>query len=284
MSRIAFLGTGLIGAGMIEAALRRGDEVVIWNRSHDKLAPLVEKGARAAADPASAVRDVERVHIALSDDAAVDAVLAAAAPGLASGTPVIDHSTTAPRGTAARAASCEARGVAFLHAPVFMGPQNAREATGLMLAAGPRARFDAVEPALAKMTSRVWWIGERPDVAAAYKLFGNAMILILTEGYADVLRIGASLGLAPDDAQALFAQFKPWGVVDHRGARMGRGDYAPSFAMTMARKDARLMLESAAPRDLVLLSAIAEHMDRLIAEGKGELDLGALGSDVVPPR
>lgn len=285
MGRLAFLGTGLIGGGMVEAALRRGDEVVVWNRSRDKLGPLVEKGARAAEDPAAAVHEVERVHIALADDAAVDAVLERASPGLARGTPVVDHTTTSPRGTAARAARCEERGISYLHAPVFMGPQNARDATGMMLASGPRARFDAVEPALGKMTSKVWWIGERPDVAAAYKLFGNAMILILTEGFADVMRIADSLDLDAADAQALFAQFKPWGVVDNRGARMARGDYAASFAMTMARKDARLMIESAAPEHrLVLLSAIAAHMDELIAAGHGDLDLGALSADVVPPK
>lgn len=281
---IAFLGTGLIGGGMVEAALKRGETVAVWNRSPEKAQRFGELGATVAADPAAAVRGARRVHLALADDAAVDSVLEAIAPAIGPGVPLIDHTTASPRGTAERAARCEERGIAFLHAPVFMGPGNAREATGLMLCAGPRARFEAVEPELAKMTGRIWWVGERPDLAAAHKLFGNATILVLTEACADVYRIAASLGIAPVEAHELFSQFDPSGVLKMRGARMARGDYDPSFALTMARKDARLMIEAAEPRALVLLAPIAAHMDRLIAAGQGDRDLGVLGIDVVPPR
>ena len=55
------------------------------------------------------------------------------------------------------------RGVAFQHAPVFMGPQNARESTGIMLASGDRARFESLEPALAKMTGKLVYLGPQPE-------------------------------------------------------------------------------------------------------------------------
>jgi 3-hydroxyisobutyrate dehydrogenase-like beta-hydroxyacid dehydrogenase len=56
-------------------------------------------------------------------------------------------------------------------------------------------------------------------------------------------------------------------------------DFAPSFELTMARKDVRLMLETAGSRPLAALTAIASRMDALIAEGHGSEDLAVLGID-----
>lgn len=72
---IAILGTGLLGSGFARAARRRGEEVRVWNRTAARAAPLAEVGAEVCAEAADAVRGVERVHVVVSDDAAVDAVL-----------------------------------------------------------------------------------------------------------------------------------------------------------------------------------------------------------------
>ena len=138
---IAFFGMGLLGSNFVRAYRRRGEEVRVWNRTAAKAQALEAEGAVAFADPAEAAKGAERIHLTLSDDAAVDEVLERARPGFAEGVMIVDHTTTSPTGTLARAARWHERGVDFLHAPVFMGPQNALEATGLMLASGrPRAR------------------------------------------------------------------------------------------------------------------------------------------------
>src|SRR5262249_15567295 len=138
-----------------------------------------------------------------------------------------------------------------------------------------------VQPALAAMTRTVWWVGERGDLAAAYKLFGNAMILTITGGLADVFQMASALGIDPQEAHTLFERFKPGMTIDVRGARMSKGDFDPSFAMTMARKDLRLMLETAHGQPLAVLPGLAERMDGLIARGLGDRDLGALAADAV---
>ncbi|MCK6546215.1 NAD(P)-dependent oxidoreductase [Myxococcota bacterium] len=281
MNRIAFLGTGLIGSGMIEGALRRGLAVTAWNRTRAKAEALAPLGATIAPDVATAVTGAERVHLALSADDAVDAVLTELAPHVAKGTLVIDHSTTSPARTKLRAERADAAGLAFLHAPVFMSPQACRESTGVMLCAGPRARFEAAEPALAAMTKSLWFVGERPDLAAAYKLFGNTMILTITAGMADMFQQAASLGIPSEQAYALFAKFNPAMTLDVRGGKMARGDFSPSFAMSMARKDVGLMLEAAGDAPLAVLPALAARLDALIAEGMGDLDVGALAKPAV---
>jgi 3-hydroxyisobutyrate dehydrogenase-like beta-hydroxyacid dehydrogenase len=280
MTNLAFLGTGLIGGALAEAAARRGDTVTAWNRTAAKAEALRAFGARVAATPAEAIAGADRIHLALPDDAAVDAVLAACGGGLA-GKLVIDHSTAAPAGTAARAALLAARGVRFLSAPVFMSPQMCRTAGGMMLVAGPRAVFDQAQPALAKMTGTVDYLGERPDLAAAFKLFGNAMILSVAAGLADVYAMAKGLGIGAPEAHALFSKFNPAGVIAYRGLAMSKGDYRASFELTMARKDARLMIETAGGAPLSVLPAVAARMDQLIARGLGADDLGVLAVDAV---
>ena len=281
MTDVAFLGAGLIGSGMVEGLVRRGDRVRVWNRTPAKARALAALGAEPMDSPARAVDGASRVHLALTDDAAVDEVLATIGPHLAPSTVVVDHTTTSPARTSARFALP----LDLLHAPVFMSPQMCRESKGLMLCAGPSARFERVRGALAAMTGDLWWVGERTDLAAAYKLIGNAMILSIVGGLADVFAMGGALGIDPAAAHAVFSRFKPAGTLELRGARMAQGDFAPSFALSMARKDVRLMLEMVSDeRVLTVLPALARAMDARIAAGEGDADVGVLASQAAAPR
>ena len=281
MATVGFLGTGLLGSGMVERMLRRGNAVTVWNRTAAKARALEPLGAKVAATPGDAVAGAEHVHMTLPDDAVVDEILAQVAPRLRSDATVIDHSTTSPRGTKARIPRLNAAGVRFIHAPVFMAPQMARDGVGIMLVSGPRAVFEAARGALENMTGEVWYIGEAGDRAAAYKIFGNSMLFVIAAGVADVFAMAKGLGIAPADALAVFAKFQPTGVIKSRGEKMARGDFSASFEMTMARKDMRLMLEAAGPQPTVVLQAIAARMDDAIAKGHGKDDLGAIAAEVV---
>jgi 3-hydroxyisobutyrate dehydrogenase len=269
----------MMGSGFVEALRRRGDEVTVWNRTPQKARALERFGAVAVEDPLQAVRGADRVHMILSDDASVDGLLERIAGAIQARTPVIDHTTVAPQPTAARAARCAERGIEFLHAPVFMSPQACRDGTGLMMAAGPQPRFERVESELKKMTGNLWFVGERADKAAAYKLFGNEMLFAITAGLADGFALMRGVGIEPSEAHELFAHFKPGGMIDIRGKAMAEGRYSPAaFELTMARKDARLMLDTAAHTGIALrvVPAVAARMDELIAAGHGAEDMGAL--------
>lgn len=281
MAQIAYLGTGLLGAAFAEAAAKRGDTVTAWNRSPEKVAALAAFGVKAAASPAAAVQGAERIHLILKDDAVVDEVLAQARTGLSAQAIVIDHSTTLPELTAARADRLRAEGVQYLHCPVFMGPPAARNAQGSMMVAGPRALFDQVQAALAKMTSRLQYMGERSDLAAANKLFGNAMIIGLAAVMADVLTLAQASDVDARDAIGLLGMLDLNAMVKGRGTNMANGDFAASFELTMARKDIGLMLDAAADRPLATLPGIGARMDQLIAQGHGAQDACVLGVDAL---
>lgn len=281
MDRVALLGTGLLGSALAEAMLERGGtELSVWNRTRERAEPLVERGARIAADPAAAVRGATRVHLVLLDDDAVDTTIEALRPGLAEGAVICDQTTTLPARTASRARRLAAEGIAYLHCPVFMSPDAARGAKGIMLVAGPETRFGHVRRALAPMTGELWYVGERPDLAACYKLFGNAMILTMTAGLAEVFHMADALGVARADAFGVFSHFRPEAGMAVRGARMVKEDFVATFTLEAARKDARLMLESGAGGPLPVLGAIAARMDEMIAAGDGGLDLAALARPI----
>jgi 3-hydroxyisobutyrate dehydrogenase len=281
---ITILGTGLLGSGFTRALRRRGETVHVWNRTHDKARALEADGARAFTDPAQAVQGAERVHVVLSDDAAVDATLAAARAGLAAGALVIDHSTTSTEGARRRTAEWPAHGVTYLHAPVFMGPVNAAESTGLMLLSGDRALVARVTPALATMTGKVVDLGERVDAAAAFKLLGNLFLMALTAGAADFLALAKAMSVPAADAATLFDHFNPGTSIGARMKRMIDGAFEqPSWELAMARKDARLMQAEAdlAGVALPLLPAIAARMDAVLAEGHAHHDWTVIAQDFV---
>ena len=281
MTNVAFLGTGLLGSGMVEGMLRRGDAVTVWNRTEEKARALEAHGAKVARSPEDAVAAADQIHMALPDDGVVDAIIAQLAPCLRPTAVVIDHSTTSPAGTKGRLARCAKQGIRFLHAPVFMAPQMCRESKGLMLVSGPTAIFEDVRAELAKMTGEVWYLGERPDLAASYKLFGNLMIFAIIAGIADVFAMANGVGVSPADALNLFSKFQVAGAIPARGSKMSRGDFSATFELTMARKDLRLMIEAAGGQPLAVLPAIAKRMDQAIEKGHGRDDLGAIAADLV---
>ncbi len=283
MANIAFLGTGLLGSAFAEAAARRGDTVTAWNRSPDKALGLAPFGIKAAATPAEAVRGATRVHLVLRDDAVVDDVIAAARPGLSAEAILIDHTTTLPRLTAERAERLRAEGIRYLHCPVFMGPPAARNAQGLMLATGSRTLFDSVEAELARMTGRLEYMGERPDLAAVNKLLGNAMLIGLWAVMADVLTLAKACGVDAGDAIGLLGNLDLNAAVSRRGASMAKRDFTPTFELAMARKDVRLMLETSGDRPMAALPAVAARMDQLVAAGHGADDASVLAIDAVDP-
>jgi 3-hydroxyisobutyrate dehydrogenase len=283
---IAFFGMGLLGSNFVRALRERGESVHVWNRTAERARALEADGALAFDDAAKAAAGAARVHLTLSDDAAVDDVLERARGGFDEGVVIVDHTTTSPSGTAARARRWAERGVAFQHAPVFMGPLNARDGSGIMLASGDRARFDALESELARMTGKLVYLGPQPERAAAFKLLGNSFLMAMTTGVMEMLALAKAMGIDPAEAGGLFGWFNPGAALPARTRRVLEADFThPSWRLGMARKDARLMLEAAgaAGVSLALIPAIAAEMDRWIERGHAHEDWTVMARDTLRP-
>ena len=278
MARIALLGTGLLGSGMVRHFLKAGRPVTVWNRTEAKARALEADGATIAATPDAAVAGADHVHFVLPDDAVVDDVLKRIAPALKTGAIVVDHSTTLPDATRQRFERVRAEGIRYVHAPVFMSPQMATDGVGLMLVSAAQADFEEICQELEGMTGQVWNLGERPDLAAAYKLFGNCMLFAISGGLADIVSMARANDIDPIEALSVFTKFQAGNIIQGRGPRMARGEVTPpSFGVAMARKDVGLMITAAKGQPLVALPCIAKRMDEVIAEGGGDWDVAAIG-------
>ena len=90
-----------------------------------------------------------------------------------------------------------------------MAPANALEGTGLMLVSGEKSRHDALLANLQKMTGNVLYLGEAPERAAAFKLFGNMTLIGIMGVLGDVNRLAHAVGISTGEAFALFKHFNP---------------------------------------------------------------------------
>lgn len=272
---IAYIGTGLLGSGFIQALLSKGETVQVWNRSFEKAKALEQFGATAHANIADAVKGCKRIHLTLTDDAVVDAVLESAWPALEPGAILIDHSTTSVQGAIDRAAKWKKRGYSYIHAPVFMGPANALQGTGTMLVSGDQETIRLLEPALSKMTAKLWNLGDNAGKAAAIKLVGNLFHLCFTAGIADMVALSNALGIETSELGPLFEVLNPGGIAQARLKKIQSNTFdVASWELSMARKDAGLMMSETSQKNksLTVIPAIAQKMDTLIEKGLGKHD------------
>jgi len=278
----AFLGMGLLGSNFVKAMIKHGDEVQVWNRTATKAKALEEFGAKAFDDVAEAVKGADVIHITLKDDDTVNEVLAAASKGFSPGVIIIDHTTTSAKGAIERTAEWKAMGIAYLHAPVFMGPPNALESTGTMLVSGDQDMISRVEPQLSKMTGKVLNLGATEGKAAGMKLIGNLFLLTLTAGISDTLALAKALDIPAADVSALFDSWNPAAAMPTRLKKMTEGNFSnPSWELSMARKDAGLMIQAAKENNtkLAVIPAIATEMDSWIEKGYGNSDWSVIAKD-----
>lgn len=274
---VAFCGMGLLGSNFSLRLLERGLKVRVHNRTAKRCEPLKEAGAEVAASLADCARGVSRVHLTLRSDESVNEVLQELAKGKDPNERlfVVDHTTTSAKGAKARSEEWSAKGVDYIHAPVFMGPGNARKSSGYMLVGGDKAKFEAVRPDLEAMTGTVWYVGEDPSRAAALKLVGNQMLMAITATLADSMALAHAHGLERKDIVALLENFPVASSFDRRLERLCEADYKkPSWELQMARKDTALMQAQCeqAGRPLLLVDAIASAMDEQIKAGEAESD------------
>lgn len=281
---VAFLGMGLLGSNFVRAMIDKGVRVQVWNRTAAKAAALEKYGAKAFEDAADAVKGASVIHITLKDDATVNEVLEKASSGFSPGAIIIDHTTTSRSGAEDRTKEWKERGFAYLHAPVFMGPQNALESTGFMLVSGDQALIGRMEPELSKMTGKVLNFGAEPGKAAGMKLIGNLFLVAFTAGIADTLSLAKALDIPVSDIATLLGSWNPGALPLPRLQKMAGGNYdPPSWELSMARKDTQLFMNAAQQggTKLAVIPAIAAEMDRWIEKGHGNDDWTVIGKDVV---
>jgi 3-hydroxyisobutyrate dehydrogenase len=279
--RVTVLGTGTMGAGVAGSLLREGHDVTVWNRTTDRAAPLGERGATVADDPAVAVADAEVVLLTLFDTDAVVDVLEAAAGEAPDGAVWVQASTIGVAGTETIVQLAAKYGITLVEAMMLGTKAPAEQGKLTMLAAGPSDVLDRIDPVLDAIGAKTVRAGEQVGAGTALKLAANAWIASITAATGQSLAVARALGLDP----ALFLEAIAGGASDSpyahtKGQAMIAGAFPAQFALDGLRKDIGLITDAArgAGVSTVLLDALGRVYADASAAGHGADDIAAVGT------
>jgi 2-hydroxy-3-oxopropionate reductase len=287
VTRIAFVGLGVMGRPMAVNLVRAGFAVTVHNRSPEPVQALVAAGAAAAATPAGAARDCDVAITMLPDTPDVERVVFGPdglAEALRPATLLCDMSTIAPAGAVRIAGDLATRGVDALDAPVSGGEAGAIAGTLTIMVGGSADALERVRPVLAALGASITHIGG-PGGGQVAKAANQVMVAANVQGAAEALALARAAGVDPARVrEALSGGFAASRVLEVHGQRMIDGAFAPGFRMSLHRKDLGLALELAGSTGVRMpaTALVADAMSALIAEGHGDEDSAALYRAVVP--
>ncbi len=280
--RIGFLGLGNMGRAMASNLLKGGNNLRVWNRTPAAAARFADKGAEAVATPAEAF-DADVVFTMLGDDAALHEVLIDSGLLDRLGPPLIhvNMATISVAFADELASRWKARGVAYVSAPVMGRPDAAAAAKLNILAAGPEAAIETVQPLLALLGQKTWRFGARAQTANVAKLAVNFMLAAAVETLSEATVLAEAHGVTSQLLLDLITgTIFPGPVYQGYGALISQRRYEPAgFKAALALKDLRLALAAAETVSVPLPvgKVVRDRLLKVVDHQEGEMDLAVLG-------
>ncbi len=282
--KIGFIGTGAMGQGMAANLLNAGHELRLFNRTLERAAALVAKGAELVDSPAAVCEERELVISMLADDAATETVVfgdrgvlealprGAVHCGCATiSVDLANRLTSAHRDHAGD----------YVSAPVFGRPPAAAAAELFIVAAGASEALAICDAAFAVMGQRTFIVGADPVSANIVKISGNFMLASLIETLGEAFALTRKHGIDPQKflevmTESIFSApaYKSYGSI------IANGSYEPpGFKLHLGLKDIRLALAAADPElvPMPIASLVRDRFIAAIARGYQDLDWAALG-------
>jgi 2-hydroxy-3-oxopropionate reductase len=247
MSKVGFIGLGIMGAPMAGHLCAAGHELFV----HDvKALPkaLLEQGAVRCASAREVAERSEIVITMVPDTPHVDSALfgpGGVAEGLARGKIVVDMSSISPLETKQFAQRINALGCAYLDAPVSGGEVGAKAATLTIMVGGPEAAFHKVKPLFERMGKNITLVGGNGD-GQTCKVANQIIVALNIEAVGEALVFASKMGADPARVrQALMGGFASSRVLEVHGERMIKRTFEPGFRIELHQKDLGLALAAA---------------------------------------
>ena len=284
MTRIAFIGLGIMGSPMAAHLAKAGHDVVGYNRSAAKAQPLVDAGGRAAASVAEAVAEAEVIAVMVPDSPDVRDVLtgstdtAGVFDSAKPGALIIDFSSIRPDVTVELAEQAAQRGFRLIDAPVSGGEAGAINAALSIMVGGTAEDFAAAEPILQVVGKTIVHVGPNGSgqtVKAANQLIVAANIQVLAEAVVFLEAYGVDMAAAVTVLGGGLAGSK---VLDQKGEKMLTRSFEPGFRIELHHKDLGIVTSAAREAGVVIPvgAILAQLMASAKAVGDGALDHSAL--------
>ncbi|SJL84253.1 NAD(P)-dependent oxidoreductase [Vibrio palustris] len=262
MSRIGFLGLGIMGKAMALNLVKAGFDVTVWNRDSHKCDELVEQGARVAATPKAVAQVCDITFAMVADPQAALAICQGengVAAGIAEGRGYVDMSTVDDTTSLEIANAITHAGGRFLEAPVSGTKKPAEDGTLVILAAGDESLYQQAKPAfdvMGKMAPYLGAIGQGANMKLVVNMIMGGMLNIFSEGMALGQKSGLD-GQAILDVLAAGAMANPMFTI--KGKMCLEDNYATSFPLKHMQKDLRLAVALGDKLDQPLPTAAATN-------------------------
>ena len=276
--RVGFVGLGAMGLHMARNLHRAGLLGAVWNRTAEKAKTLAsELGCQAPETLAALASNVDAVVICVSADEDVLEVVRALAPGMRTGTLVLDCSTVSAETARTAHSLLQPGGVEFLDCPVSGGVEGAQNAALAIMVGGTSEAYAQAQPILSAMGKTLAHFGPTGSGQAA-KATNQIMCAGVIESISEAMAFARAQGLPLDKVVDTLGKGagSSWYFV-HRAPNMVRGAYPAGFRVRLHAKDLGICRDMAA-RFGVALPVVERMLDEyaeLVSRGYGDEDISA---------
>ena len=279
--KIAFVGTGVMGQGMVANLLKAGHEVTVYTRTKAKADGLLALGAKWASSPAESAHgaDIAISMVGYPNDVeevwrGPQGFMSSAKPGCV----LIDMTTSSPALARSLAVEAAAKGFGPLDAPVSGGDRGAREGTLTIMAGGAQKDFDFAQPVFAAMGKTIVLQGG-PGTGQLCKLANQIGIASGMIAMAEALAFARATGLNLETTLRSISGggASSWALLN-LAPRVLKGDFAPGFYVKHFVKDIGLALDVCREQKVSLpgLELAAKLYAEVVAAGEGDAGTQAL--------
>jgi len=280
--KIGFIGLGIMGSRMAENLLKKGHELVVYNRTKQKAGPLIAAGAVWAPTPADVAK---QVTVLITMLAKPDAVAETALIGkhgflnhLADNSLWIDCSTVNPSFSKLMAHEAKQRRVRFLDAPVAGTKAPAEQGQLLFFVGGEKADMDEARPLLEAMGRAVYHIGGH-GMGTSMKMVGNLILAQAMVAFSEAIVLGEALGIPKDLLfNTLLSSPVAAPFLAMKRGKFESGNFETEFPLQWMHKDTQLVAETAYEAGVAVpaTNTVKEIYALAVRKGLGEQDFSAV--------
>lgn len=281
--KISFIGLGNMGSAMALNLLKHGVDLSAYNRSKEKLEPIVKAGGRTLKKPSDAFKESSIVFSMLANDQALvdvtegpNGLLSTAKKGCIH----VSLSTVAPETIKLLASKHEEKGAKLISATVFGRPDAAERQELWICLAGNEDAKQEVNPFLLMIGQKIFDFGSLPEMSNIVKVSGNFLILSVIEMLGEAFGVLKKNGVNPEQFLSMMTEtLFPSVVFKNYGRLIAQKKYTPAgFKMTLGLKDLSLFLAASEKfsLDSPLAHVLKARFMSSLEKGREEMDWSAI--------
>ncbi|MDV6250344.1 NAD(P)-dependent oxidoreductase [Vibrio sp. EA2] len=282
ISKVAFIGLGVMGYPMAGHLSNRGFDVTVYNRTTSKAQNwTTEYPGKFAVTPSEASEGADVVALCVGNDDDVRSVVygdTGVLNSMCAGSVLLDHTTTSAELAEELASKCAAKGIHFIDAPVSGGQAGAENGVLTIMCGGQKDVFDAISPVLSSYSNQVVLLGDNGQ-GQRCKMVNQICIAGVLKGLSEAVLLAQKSGLNIEQVVDVLKHGAAgsW-QMENRAVTMSENKFDFGFAIDWMRKDLGFCLNEAEKNGLSL--PLTEEVDRqylsLQERGFGRLDTSVL--------